>query len=354
MTDNERGRDDDFDGAILDDRRRLVEQFEVLAKNAAGYRSKPVGDWGGTVPVVAAPLLDSLVSFGSEGATVDDGLLRDSLERSGLTADQLSVHEGVVSLATGSALEIDVHEMIRSGELNVPVGTDSVTLLGRTHPGADFEFLDGSGRIIGLMNTKASDSYSIIAEHFTSHPDVNYVYATHDAAMDAAERGYTVIDGLSGSIPLTDQPVVIDVGVSSGEYRDAFAELAATEDGGFLGLLDGDGIVDSIPWITLGVLAYRAGRRHTKGVPARENRTQLFRDTMRSGSVYGTSVALQAAGIPVPVTIVTSMFSAAAVEGVFRVKDEWGAMAGYEQSLATRAALLVGNGPESPAPMRGR
>lgn len=346
--------DYDFDGAILDERRRLVSRFGEIAGNAAGYRSQPVGDWGGSVPVVVAPLADTLVQFDLPGGSGDSALLRDSLERSGLTPDQLSAHEGVVSLATGSALEIDVHEMIRAGELNIPVGTDSVTLLGRTHPGADFEFLDGSGSVIGLMNTKASNSYSIIAEHFATHPEVNYVYATHDAAVDAARHGFTVMNGLSDSIPLTHQPIVIDVGTSSNEYREAFAELASSDDGGFMGLFDGDSVVDNIPWITLGVLAYRAGRRHVGGMPLQENKTKLFRDSMRSGSVYGASVALQAAGVPVPVTIVASMFSAAAVEGVFRVKDEWGAMAGHEQSLATRAALLVRTAPDSPSPKSGR
>ncbi len=340
MADNTINIEESFDDSVLRERRELVARFEEVARRASAYRSQPIGDWGGTMPVVIAPLADTMISFDESIGSIDSDLLAASLERSGLTADQLSDHVGVVSLATGSALELDVQELIQSGALKVPNGTDSVELLGRTHPGADFAFKDQSGEVIGLMNTKASDSYAIIAEHFAKHPDVNYVYATQDAAVAAAERGYTVVDGMSDAIPLTSEPIVVSVDVASDEYRQAFADLAASDDGGFLGLVDGNSVIDNLPWITLGVLAYRARRRHLKGMPIQENKHVVFRDSIRSGSVYGTSVALQAAGVPIPVTVAASMFSSAAVEGVFRVKDQWGALAEHEQSLATRATSL--------------
>jgi len=52
------------------------------------------------------------------------------------------------------------------------------------------------------------------------------------------------------------------------------------------------------------------------------------------------AVGLQGAGVPIPVTLVGSMFSAAAVDGVFQVRDEWGSMAIHEHTLVSRLERL--------------
>jgi hypothetical protein len=339
---------DDFDSVLLDKRRSIVADYEKLASESNKYRSSSTGGWVSSIPVVLTPAVESQWTFDDSHSDVfgelDADFLESAVTRSGLTIEQIGrgadAPIAVMNSAVGSALELDVNGMFQEGALGVPIGTDSVRLLGRTHPGADFEFLNSSGDVIGLMNTKASSSYSIIAEHFAKHPEVNYVYATHDAALAAADQGYTVIDGASESIPLTSEPLIVDVGTDSSSYRDALREMAENNDGGFLGFLEGDTIVDNIPWITLGVLAYRARKRHKNGVEFAENKRIVFRDSVTSGTVYGVSGALQAAGVPIPVTMATSMLSAAAVQGVFRVKDDWGAMAAFESTLAANAESL--------------
>jgi hypothetical protein len=339
---------DDFDSVLLDERKSIVADYEKLASESSKYRSSSTGGWVSSIPVVLTPAVESQWTFDDSRSDVfgemDADLLESAIARSGLTVEQIgrggNTPTAVMNSVVGSALELDVNGMFQEGALGVPIGTDSVRLLGRTHPGADFEFLNSSGDVIGLMNTKASSSYSTIAEHFAKHPEVNYVYATHDAASAAADQGYTVIDGLSSSIPLTSDPVVVDIGMDSSSYRDALLEMVESDDGGFLGFLDADTVLDNIPWITVGVLAYRARKRHKSGMEFAENKRVVFRDSVTSGTVYGVSGALQAAGVPIPVTMAASMLSAAAVQGVFRVKDDWGAMAAFESTLAANAESL--------------
>lgn len=349
MANNPLAIGDEKNAELLEERQDIVKRYEALALAHGDYRSAPIDNWKSSIPVVLAPAIESQWTLDSSASDVfndmDREFLESAMERSGLTPDQLNnggdSPVAVMNSAVGSALEIDVNGMFQSGDLMVPQGTDAVRLLGRTHPGADFEFLDNSGNVVGLMNTKASSSYSIIAEHFDKYPDVNYVYATHDAAVAAAEHGYTVVDGTAGSIPLTDQPIIVDVGVNSHDYREALQDLAQQDDGGLFDFVNGDTIIDNIPWITLGVLAYRTRKRHRAGMEFADNKKMLFRDSMKSGTVYGVSGALQAAGVPIPVTMATSMLSAAAVQGVFRVKDDWGALAAMESTLASRAESLA-------------
>jgi hypothetical protein len=348
MANNPFSLDEEFDSVLLEDRKDIVGRYEALALAYGDYSSRPNNRWLRSLPVVLAPAVESQWTFDSSSSDVFNDMDRDFLEsavsRSGLTLDQIEGGSestiAVMNSAVGSALELDVNGMFQAGELRVPDGTDAVRLLGRTHPGADFEFLDNSGDVVGLMNTKASSSYSIIAEHFSKHPEVNYVYATHDAAEAAANHGYTVIDGIHGSIPLTSDPVVIDMGMNSTDYREALTGLAENDGDGFLGLFDGESIIDNIPFITLGVLAYRASKRHRNGVEFSENKKELMRDSMKSGTVYGVSGALQAAGVPIPVTMAVSMLSAAAVQGVFRAKDDWAALAATESALVASAESL--------------
>lgn len=340
--------DGEFDSVVLEDRRDLAKRYEALALAYGDFRSTSGGHFGVPWPVVVAPAVESQWTFDSSSSNLFGGdnsdLLAAALDRSGLSADQLPDNaesiNGVLNSAVGSAFELDVNGMFDAGELPLPDGATGVRLLGRTHPGADFEFVNDSGDVVALMNTKASSGYSIISEHFEKYPEVNYVFATHDAAMNAAEHGYTVIDAASGSLPLTSDLVVVDVGTESTEYQDAFFEMAADQDGGLLGFLDGDSIVDNLPWITLGVLAYRTINRRNNGMEFSENKKELIRDSMTSGTVYGVSGALQALGVPMPITITTSMFSSAVVRGVFRARDDWASLVATESALVASAEAM--------------
>jgi len=81
-------------------------------------------------------------------------------------------------------------------------------------------------------------------------------------------------------------------------------------------------------------------KRQKLGVPFAQNKAATIRDATKSGTAYAVAVGLQVAGVPIPVTLIGSMFSAAAVDGVFQVRDEWGAMAIEEHTLASRLERL--------------
>jgi len=332
-----------FDRAILDERRRLVEDYEHLARRSSAYRSAPLGDWKGTVPVALAASFDVVRAGGNfvSSSAELSGDLAAGIERGSVSVDQLMSSNADAALiaankAVGDTFELEVQDLIRRGELAVPEGTASVELMGRTNEGFDFRFTNDTGEVIGLMNTKASSSHEIIARHFEAHPDVNYVYVTSEAADSAARAGYTVVDGVNGVIPVTDQPIVVRTGVSDGEYRADLAEFMAPEHSGLAGWFDGEGVLESVPWVTAGLLAFRSVRRHRGGMSFRENKVQTYRDATRSGVAYGAAVVLQGAGVPLPVTMIGSMFSVATVNGVFTIRDEWGDLAAQEETLARR------------------
>lgn len=336
-----------FDRGILDERRRLVEEYEDLARRASAYRSAPVGEWRGTIPVVLAASFDAARAGGdfASGSAELPANLAAGVERGSVSINQLTSANSDAALmaankAIGDTFELEVQDLIRRGELAVPEGTTSVELMGRTNEGFDFRFRNDNGDVLGLMNTKASSSHEIIARHFEAHPDVNYVYATSEAADSAARAGYTVVDGVGGVIPVTDQPIVVRTGVSDGEYRADLAEFMAPEHSGLAGWFDGEGVLESVPWVTAGLLAFRSVRRHRAGMAFGENKAQTLRDATRSGVAYGAAVALQGAGVPLPLTMVGSVLSVAAVNGVFTVRDEWGDLAGQEEMLVRRIELV--------------
>lgn len=341
---------DDFDESILDDRRRLVERLERMAREASSYRSRPVGEWSGTLPVVAAGFSDALMQSAHLGSDLGSSLsiqeLHEAMDRSGVAVDHLRSADldtvrNAVNKAVGSAFEIDVRNALQAGELHAPVGTDHFQQYSFTNPGADFGFsgIDGHRQI--LMNTKASLGYSVIQNHFVEYPHVNYVYATHEAAVEAARHGVQVVDGVHGVIPVVDHPIVIDTGMSASDYRHAFNDLVSSDHHHLFGWFGDDSVLGHVPWITLGLLTYRAARRHNSGMAIAENKRQGLRDLSRSGAAYGAATVLQHVGVPVPVTIVGSMFAAATTRGIFDVKDEWQFLAQYDETLANRLTKVA-------------
>jgi len=331
---------EEFSSEIIEVRKALATRLEKLADQASTYRSKPVGAWQGTVPVVAAGMIDAM-HIGADTGNEATPSFQGALNRSSVTTDHLSSSDPdtvrlAISKAKGAALEIDVQGAFQSGTLHAPEGTDSIEQLSFTNPGADFAFNDDQGNVLALMNTKASSSYEIIAKHFAEYPEVNYVYATHEAAVAAAAHGMQVIDGSNGAIPLVQHHVVVDTGFSDSEYEQAIAQMTSSYEHGIFGFLDGDGIIDNIPWITVGLLTYRTYRRHGAGMGTAENKAQVIRDVGRSGAAYGAATLLQHAGVPVPVTMAGTMFASATVQGVYQVKDQWQYLAQYDEMLASR------------------
>jgi len=336
---------DSFDEEILTERIGIATRLEELAKSASGYRSMPVGSWSGSIPVVVAGVADASIAHhrvGSDvGSMLSDDKVNEILDRSKVSLGHLhSVDPETVrnafNKAVGAAFEIDVHNGLQSGVIHAPVGTEVVHQYSYTNPGADFGFSGIDKYSDVLMNTKASTHYAIIAKHFAEHPTVNYVYATHEAAVDAARHGFHVVDGLHSPVPLVDHPIVVDTGISAVGYHDSLTDIATSHHHHLFGFIDVDGILDNVPWITLGLLTYRAYRRHASGLSSEENRTQALRDVGRSAAAYGAVVLLQHVGVPIPVTMMGSMFAAATVNGIFEVKDEWQFLGNYDDAIAGR------------------
>ena len=341
---------ENFDEEILSKRKDVATRLEEMARRVADYRAVPIKEWTGTIPVVAAAVADAVLFHqqvhSDIGSMLSDDQVSAILNRSRVTFDHLhSVDPDTVrnafNKAVGAAFEIDVQHGLQSGQIHAPLGTSAVHQYSYTNPGADFGFSGIKDHGDVLMNTKASTHYALIAKHFAEHPAVNYVYATHEAAVDAARHGFHVVDGLHGPIPLVDHPIVVDTGISAIGYHDSLADVAASHHHHLLGLIDMHGILENIPWITVGLLTYRAYRRHSKGISADENRAQSVRDVGRSGAAYGAAVLLQHAGVPVPVTVVGSMFSAAAVNGIFEVKDDWQYLGDYDEAIAGRLEAMA-------------
>lgn len=336
---------EEFSAEIIEVRQSLATRLEKLAADASAYRSHTVGAWQGTLPVVAAAMLD-VMHVGADSENEASPSLQGALDRSKVTEDHLTSHDPdtvrlAISKAKGAALEIDVQGAFQGGILRAPVGTDSVEQLSFTNPGADFAFHDSHGKVLALMNTKASDSYEIIAKHFVKYPDVNYVYATHEAAVDAAKHGMQVIDGVHGTVPLVHDHVVVDTGFLDREYEEAIGQMGLFHEHGIDAFLHGEGIIDNIPWITLGLLAFRAYKRHGSGMTSPENIAKSIRDVGRSGAAYGAATLLQHAGVPVPITIASSMFTSATVQGIYKVKDQWQFLSQYDEMLATRVEATI-------------
>lgn len=64
-----------------------------------------------------------------------------------------------------------------------------------TTPGHDALLLDHSGNVVDLVQLKASSGADLIVHHLHAHPQVDTVWATTEAARDAASRGlHGVID----------------------------------------------------------------------------------------------------------------------------------------------------------------
>ncbi len=353
MSDSKLNIDEQFDAGILDVRRATIEKMEHLARRAGSYKSRSVGKWKGTIPISIVTTVDAVRAASSEssrGASdifsgnreqIGAALERSSVSVEHLQSDNLETVITALNKATGAAFELEVQRMFQAGELAVPPGTAKIELASFTNAGSDFRFIDSDDRVIGLMNTKASLGHDVIAEHFARYPEVNYVFVTDEAANAAAEAGYTVVDGLSDSLPATNDAVVVRTGISAQEFRDSFEQFVTDGDTGLSSWLDGGWVIDNLPIFTIGFLAYRFRKRHQQGLSRAEIKSATTRDAVSSGTAYGVAIGLQAVGVPIPVTIVGSMFSAASVNGLFQVRDEWGDLASNEDLLTSRLEQLA-------------
>lgn len=351
MSDRPLRVDGTFDSEILENRRRLVNRLEEIADNASKFRTSQGDQLCATIPLVTVGVIDAVrmvqEASGNGAIEMSNKEFREVLDRSGVKTQhlldgQIEAARVATNKAVGVAFELDLPDLIRSGQVPVPSGTDTVKLNTFTHPGSDLTFLDSSGHVVMEANAKASMSWDVIREHFRLHPDVSVVYATHEAAVSAAEHGMTVVGGANVVIPSGSGHIVVDTGLNASDYREAILGSAGHHDHGLFHFLNSHHLFNEIPWFTIALLAYRARKRSSEGMPWIENKVRTAKEAGKSGAAIVTAGTLQHLGVPIPVTVASSFFSAAILQGAFDVRDEWGFMAAYEDSLAQRTSRLAG------------
>lgn len=344
------------DLSILKQRKQIVEKFERIAFNGR-LKSEEASEFG-FLPLVMASAIDgwralehsnNAFHFDNAGG-VTNADVNSALERSGVDVHAFSeaqkeVIRGANTAVRGALFEVETNQQLHNGSLIVPKGTVSIEQQTFTHPGADFSFVGKDGRIIDNMNTKVAQSWDVIRDHYEHHPDVRLVYASSDAAQDAARHGLTVIDGHHGVIPLNGERVVVDVGTSSAHFQHQFEQhlkhIVDADHSHWFDHLDIGDFYKHIPWISLGVIGLRAGLRYRAGVDKAENMKQMGRDSARSlGGMTGAALAHHV-GASMPVAFFSALTSAAMVQGVFEVRDSWELVSRQEEYLGRTAEWLV-------------
>ena len=350
MNDHQLHINDEFESEILENRRRIIEKFEEIAGRASKFRNDQTNGSSGTIPLVVVGVVDAVrmvrEASGDGVIELSQDEFRQVLERSGvktshLLNSQVDAAQLAANKAVGVAFELDLPELIRSGQIPIPAGTDTVKLNTFTHPGSDLTFLDSQGHVIAEANAKALMGHGGILEHFQNHPDVSIVYATHEAAVSAAAHGMTVVEGAHVVIPPGAGQVVVDTGISAAGYRESILGAAAHDDHGLFNFMGHHHLFNEIPWFTIMLIAYRARKRSSGGMPWIENRTRVVRESGKSGAGLTAVITLQHFGVPIPVTVASSFLSAAVVQGAFDVRDQWGFMASYEESMAMRSSNIA-------------
>lgn len=198
---------------------------------------------------------------------------------------------GWLNALKGSLFELRVEQAVRSGAIDLPEGVHSFRLVDSfTTPGHDALLLDRSGNLADVVQLKASSNADLIVHHLHVHPQVESVWATTEAAHDAASRG------LHG---------VMDTGISD-------HDLSASVHGAMHGahVLSAWDILDEIvPQTALAVIAARLvwdlARRKPVGEALRSAGTRTVLVTVTSGlaglgaAVTGTELVR----IPVVVSV---------------------------------------------------
>lgn len=200
----------------------------------------------------------------------------------------------------GALFELQVADAVADGEIHLAHGVEEIHLVEDfANPGYDAELIDAHGNVVDIIQLKTSQTADIIAEHLDRHPDIDDVWTSHEAAVDAADRG---IDG------------VVDTQISDGHLsalvHDALADQASTS--------FGEVMDEVIPQITYAIIAAQAGWRILQGAPAAE---VIAGAKHRAGTATTVSavagLASMATGtdlVRVPVVIGVSMARAAFIE----------------------------------------
>lgn len=332
--------------------RRELELRAVRAV-ADAARTRPLGRW--RTPLVLASTVDVLRAVES-GVTVDELELpdvddaMDALERSGaslphdMDVDQL---RGWVAAVRGASGELRTSAGIASGAIPTPGGTRVVELLPFTEPGADLRIEGTFGTV--LANVKMTSDADAIVRHLGLHPDVPVVYASREAAADAARRGLTVVaDEIDFS---GGHPVVVDTGISvrelDGDLARAFEHPVSADDvqgiEHLVERLDGHP-ADWLPAATIAVVTLRTVSRLRAGQSIRSALDGFASDAARAGASAGAGKVMTVlSGEPI-LGLTGAIVVGAVVSGA---REPWTTAAASERELRARAKHAL-KAPTSP------
>ena len=321
-------------------RRDLADQAEGMVAWAMRRHHRSGRDRGAPL-VVAAAALDGLAADPPDIELVGDGELAAAAGRAGIhlsamTEAQAEQLRGYVSAVRGAAGENWVVDRLAAGDLPVPAGTDRVVLQDFTAPGADLVFYGTGGEILSAANVKVAADADVIIEHLSRYADsVPIVYATSDAAADAARRGLVVLDGQAGDVDF-DSPVVIDVGHSSGDFEAEVLEaLDGVADAADFGLGD-------LPWFSLGMIGLRALRRVQAGASRADALQETGRDAVRAGAVLAAGKAATELGAGDPLTLAISVGVGWTASAAMDVRATWRSAGHADTLLADLADQVAG------------
>ena len=345
---------------VLSERRKVVEKFEGLAQSLDPRWSPDTNNVKELIPIVASVLLDEshvvpdhLLPhsdfLGGSDITKDDviqALTRSHIDVSKLSDFDVEQLRGAMISARGALVENDVYEKLLSHRLPVPKGTAQIVQDSFNHPGSDFRFLDSKGHLIDSMNVKAAKNLESITQHFHAHPDVNLVFATHDAAVAAKQHGFDVVSSTAHDFVTHGQQVVVDIGHTSSWYQEQFLRHSpgfGTFDHGHI-LNDGfshGSFVHHFPWISASVIIYRAARRYRDGMELAEQKKLAAQDVTRVGVSLTVGGILKAVGLHNPGAAIGSIGSMIAVQGLYNVRESWSQLSTSEDIVTGYAESLV-------------
>ncbi len=157
---------------------------------------------------------------------------------------------GLGNAVKGSLFEMQVAEGVIAGDIELPSGVTAFRLVDDFFtPGYDAQLLDDQGHVVDVIQLKTSQTAAIISDHFDRYPTIEKVWTSHEAAVDAANRG---LEGVFDT-QISDSDLAAVV-------HEALVDQATTS---ALEVID-----ELIPQVTYAIIAVQAGWRLMQGEPA--------------------------------------------------------------------------------------
>jgi hypothetical protein len=294
--------------------------------------------------VIAATGLDALrLEHATTTELLDDDELLQAAQRAGLAQFDLAGADterirGALTALRGSVGEHWVLDRLRTRQLPVPDSTTSVEMLAFTTPGIDLVFSDAAGATTGAANVKIAATADVVLRHFEQHPDVGLVYATSDAATDAAARGLQVLQP-GGSIP-EHGPVVVDIGRTSSEFDQQIGATLDRHGDALSASADALDIAELVPWASTAAIAVRALLRLRAGVARQDVVRHAAREATAAGTATAAAHTSSQLTAPEAVVALAAMVTSAVTFGALDVRRSWTTLTDQLAHLTAVAELV--------------